>query len=177
MAQERQNRKYDDLTVFWVRRDTECGECGEELGRGSWITLADDKAYCLSCADLDHLVFLPRGDAALTRRAKKHSTLHAVVLQWSRTRKQDERQGLLVEEAALDQAEVECLADADVREQRRLRNAERRESRFVGGWMRWRRNGAGAYSTRPLTVADCRERAHQSRLPTSPMVAQLPRSH
>jgi hypothetical protein len=34
---------------------------------------------CLTCADLDHLVFLGAGDAALTRRAKKASTLSAVV--------------------------------------------------------------------------------------------------
>jgi hypothetical protein len=28
-----------------------------------------DRPLCLSCADLDHLIYLPRGDAALTRRA------------------------------------------------------------------------------------------------------------
>jgi hypothetical protein len=34
----------------------------------------------LTCADMDHLVFLPAGGAALTRRAKKASTLSAVVV-------------------------------------------------------------------------------------------------
>jgi hypothetical protein len=62
-------------------------------------------ALCLACADLDHLWFLPSGDAALTRRAGKYSTLKAVVLKWSRARNRYERQGLLVEEAALHQAE------------------------------------------------------------------------
>jgi len=66
----------------------------------------------MSCADLDHLVFLARGDAALTLRARKHSGLSAVVVRFSRARKRYERQGVLVEEAALDQAEAECLADA-----------------------------------------------------------------
>jgi len=75
---------------------------------------------------LDHLVFLPSGDAAVTRRARKHSTLSAVVLKWSKARKRYERQGLLVEEPALRQAEVECLADEDARAQRRTREAERR---------------------------------------------------
>jgi hypothetical protein len=89
--------------------------------------LVNNNALCLSCADLDHLVFLSRGDAALTRRAKKHSKLYAVVVQWSRTRKQYERQGLLVEEEALDRAEQECLADTDLREARRQREAEKRE--------------------------------------------------
>ncbi len=116
-----------DLKVFISSRDSTCDECGEELGRRAWITLDQDKgALCLACADLEHLVFLPAGDAALTRRARKHSRLSAVVLKWSRARKRYERQGLLVEEAALDQAEQECLADSEVRARRREREAERR---------------------------------------------------
>ena len=87
-----------DLKVFITTSDSSCSECGEQLGRHAWITLAENKgALCLSCADLDHLVFLPSGDAALTRRAGKYSTLSAVVLKWSRARKRYERQGLLVE--------------------------------------------------------------------------------
>jgi hypothetical protein len=83
-------------------------------------------AHCLTCADLDHLTFLPPGDATLTRRARKYSTLAAVVLKWSRARKQYERQGLLVEEQALERAEAECLNDAEARARRRAREAERR---------------------------------------------------
>src|SRR5688572_5001929 len=91
-----------DLKVFISTRESTCGECGEELGRHAWITLAGERgALCLACADLDHLVFLPAGDVALTRRARKHSVLAAVVLKWSGARKRYERQGLLVEEAAL----------------------------------------------------------------------------
>ena len=55
----------------------------------------------MSCAHMDHLVFLPRGDAGLTRRAKQASALSAVVVRWSPARKRYERQGILVEEAAL----------------------------------------------------------------------------
>jgi hypothetical protein len=89
----------NEIRVFISHRESICGECGENLGTKAWITLIEDKgALCLSCADLDHLVFLPAGDAALTRRAKKLSTLSAVVLEWSRSRKRYERQGLLVEE-------------------------------------------------------------------------------
>jgi len=83
-------------------------------------------ALCLSCADLDHLIFLPAGDPALTRRARKHSILSAVVLKWSRARKRYERQGLLVEEQAIERAEAESLADSEVRARRREREAERR---------------------------------------------------
>ena len=55
-----------DLKVFITTQDSTCDECGENLGRHAWITLAQEKgALCLACADLDHLVFLPAGDAAL----------------------------------------------------------------------------------------------------------------
>jgi hypothetical protein len=116
-----------ELKVFISTQDSSCGECGEKLGRKAWITLDDDKgALCLSCADLDHLIFLPAGDAALTRRARKYSTLSTVVLQWSRARKRYERQGMLVEAEALAQAEQECLADSEARARRREREADRR---------------------------------------------------
>lgn len=82
---------------------------------------------CLSCADLDHLVFLPSGDMALTIRAKKYSKIYAVVLQWSKARKRYERQGLLVQDEAIEKAEQECLSDADMRERRRIRENEWRE--------------------------------------------------
>lgn len=117
-----------DLKVFITTTEASCSECGEELGRSAWITLVENRgALCLSCADLDHLVFLPSGDAALTRRARKHSTLSAVVLRWSRARKRYERQGLLVEAKALEHAEEECLSDSEARARRRQREAERRE--------------------------------------------------
>ncbi len=126
----------EELKVFISTRESTCDDCGEDLGPKAWITLTKDQgASCLSCADLDHLVFLPSGDAALTRRAQKHSTLAAVVLTWSRARQRYERQGLLVEAQALEKAEEECLADGEVRIRRREREAVRREEldrQYVG---------------------------------------------
>ena len=120
--------KSDDLKVLIASRETTCDECGRKLGRHAWIVLQGEKgALCLSCADLDHLVFLPPGDAALTRRARKHSRLSAVVLKWSRSRGRCERQGLLVENEALERAERECEADAGQRERRRTQALLRRE--------------------------------------------------
>src|SRR5215510_16310272 len=120
--------KNPDLKVFISARESSCDECREKLGSRAWITLVGERgALCLSCADLDHLVFLQPGNAALTRRARKHSTLSAVVLKWSRARNRYERQGILVEEQALEKAEEECLADSEVRERRREREAVRRE--------------------------------------------------
>jgi hypothetical protein len=80
--------KSEEIKVFISNRESKCDECGKELGRKAWITLDRDKGWlCLTCADLDHLTFLPAGDAAVTRRARKHSALSAVVLKWSRARK------------------------------------------------------------------------------------------
>jgi hypothetical protein len=81
---------------------------------------------------MDHLVFLGSSDAALTRRTRKHSGLSAVVVRFSRARKRYERQGVLIECAALERAEVECLADEDLRARRREREGERRASENVG---------------------------------------------
>ena len=120
--------KKQDITVFITTSAATCEECGEALGRSAWIHLTPEKgALCLACADLDHLQFLPTGNATLTRRARKLSGLSAVVLRFSRARRRYERQGLLVEEAALEAAEEACLADADVRAARRERAAARRE--------------------------------------------------
>lgn len=115
----------DDILVFEVVRDSACAECGEGLGRGRFLRLEQERALCLHCADLAHLVFLPRGDAALTRRASRYSALHAVVVRFSRARNRYERQGVLVEESALARAEQECLADSDARARARERRAER----------------------------------------------------
>jgi hypothetical protein len=115
-----------EIVVFSIVRESTCAECGAELGKGSFLRMEKERPLCMACADLDQLVFLPSGDTALTRRARKHSTLDAVVVRFSRTRGRYERQGVLVEEAALAQAERECLADADARERARERAQERR---------------------------------------------------
>src|SRR5215470_14512671 len=118
--------KNPDLKVFIATRESSCDECGEKLGSRAWITLVGERgALCLSCADLDHLVYLQPGNAALTRRARKHSTLSAVVLKWSRARKRYERQGVVVEENGLGCAEAECVTDGEVRARGREPESER----------------------------------------------------
>lgn len=106
-------------------KDFTCAGCGEVFG--DLLTMDDAGPLCMACADLDELVFLPRGDAALTRRAKKASALSATVVRWSRARKRYERQGLLVEEAALAAAEESCLADEEARLRQRERYRARQE--------------------------------------------------
>jgi hypothetical protein len=120
---ERQSRPPELLVISPVK-DFTCSACGRE--GGSWLMMEDSGPVCMSCADMDHLVFLPSGDTALTRRAKAASRLSAVVVRFSRARRRYERQGILVEEAALEQAEQECLADQEVRARQRERDAQRR---------------------------------------------------
>ena len=69
--------KPPDLVVIMPVKDWVCARC---TGTGDLLTMDDAGPLCMTCADLDHLVFLGAGDAALTRRAKKASVLSAVVV-------------------------------------------------------------------------------------------------
>jgi hypothetical protein len=120
---ERQSRAPELVVVSPITPWT-CASCS---GTGSFLMMDDVGPLCLTCADLGHLVFLPSGDAALTRRAKKASTLSAVVVRFSRTRGRYERQGVLVEEEALAAAEEACRADAEARRRRGVDRATARE--------------------------------------------------
>ena len=82
-----------ELVVFDIYKDSQCSECKAEMPKGSFLAMEAERPLCLECADLDHLVYLPRGDATLTRRARKYSTLSAVVVRFSRARGRYERQG------------------------------------------------------------------------------------
>lgn len=118
-----QTAKPPDLVVIQPLNAWSCTSCE---GTGDLLIVEEPGPLCLTCTDLDHLVFLPAGDATLTRRARKASALSAVVVRFSRTRKRYERRGVLVEEDALADAERRCLADADARARRREREAARR---------------------------------------------------
>ena len=121
--------KLPDLVVIEkVSEEGNCGECGVELTKGSRLVMEKGRPLCLGCADLDHLEFLPAGDTALSRRARKYSSLSAVVIRSARTRRRYERQGLLVSPAAVARAEAECAADAPERAARRAVAAVARQA-------------------------------------------------
>ncbi|MFD9908206.1 DUF2293 domain-containing protein [Streptomyces sp. NPDC059063] len=112
------------LVVVKPLKRKRCAEC--RAGPLSLLVPEDGGPRCLDCADLGHLVYLPRGDTALTRRSREGSALSAVVVRLNRRKSRYERQGVLVEEAALARAEELCLADAEARARRRARDAARR---------------------------------------------------
>jgi hypothetical protein len=112
--------------VFQILRDSRCSECETELDEGSLLFMEAEQPLCLACARLDDLEYLPADDAALTPRAAKYSGRTAVVVRFSRSRGRYERQGILVEIAALEKAEQECASDADQRAAARKAGAARR---------------------------------------------------
>ena len=124
----------ESLLVIMARRSWTCAVCGSERHPGQMLRMEDVGPVCLACSDLNHLEFLPSGNIALTRRSTRASRLTAVVVRWSSARKRYERQGILAEPAAIEQAEAECLDDAEARARQRARAAERRQGtdeRFV----------------------------------------------
>ncbi|HEV2690222.1 MAG TPA: DUF2293 domain-containing protein, partial [Bryobacteraceae bacterium] len=122
---ERQS-KAPDPVVFEIVRDSQCSECGTELPSDSFLYMEGGQPLCLACARMGDLEYLPAGDAALTRRATKYSGRKAVAVRFSRSRGRYERQGILVEPAALEKAEQECTLDADARAKARARGAASR---------------------------------------------------
>ncbi len=119
--------KAPEPVVFQIIRDSVCSECGGELPRDSLLSMESGQPLCLPCARLEDLEFLASGDAALTRRSAKYSGRKAVVVRFSKSRGRYERQGILVEKAALEKAEAECLEDADERASQRARAAVQRQ--------------------------------------------------
>jgi hypothetical protein len=98
---EKANRAPELVVVVPLKDAWTCHRCGKS---GDLLMMENGGPACLACVGLDDLEFLPAGDALVTRRAKANSARCAVVVRFSRTRRRYERQGLLVEPAALADA-------------------------------------------------------------------------
>ncbi|MFB1295730.1 hypothetical protein ACAG24_009465 [Mycobacterium sp. pW049] len=83
-----------------------CANCG-----GIHDLILDDSGLCLDCAGLGHLVFLPSGAAALTRRTEKAAPVSAVVI---RANTRNTRHGIIADQRAIELAAVECLPDGQL---------------------------------------------------------------
>ncbi len=70
------------LLVVQPLRKRHCADC--RRGPLPLVVVEGGIPRCLDCVDLGHLVFLPRGDTALTRRAREESGLSAVVVRFNR---------------------------------------------------------------------------------------------
>ena len=60
-----QGNQNDEIVVFSIVKPSVCSECGSELTKGSFLKMEKENPLCLECADLDHLVYLQKGDVAL----------------------------------------------------------------------------------------------------------------
>jgi hypothetical protein len=104
--------KSSEPVVYIIVNESKCSQCKKEMPKGSFLMMDADNPYCMACTSYKDFIFLPSGDALLTRRAKKYSSPSAVVVvKFSRTRKRYERQGLLVTEEALQKAQDELEVD------------------------------------------------------------------
>lgn len=105
--------KSKDPSVFALSRSSRCFSCDKKLAVNDLVQLEpkddDNEVFCLTCAKLDHLQVLPSGNAKITRLAKKYSQTRFLIMKWSDTWKCYERQGLLVEAAALERARKESV--------------------------------------------------------------------
>jgi len=104
-------RQAPELVVYWILRQSNCSKCGTELHAGSLLLLEGGNPLCMECAGMDDLIYVPAGNAKLTRRIKKYSSRSAVVVKFSRARKRYERQGILADKEAVNRAESECEAE------------------------------------------------------------------
>jgi len=129
---EKKKNKAPDLVVFQLTTESsECSECAGMIYTNEIFLLEQKQPLCLQCADLDHLEFLPSGNATLTRRARKHSPLSAIVTRFNKRRKRYQRQGILVTAEAIDAAHAQNEGDAEQRAIMRERAAKRREEQDV----------------------------------------------
>src|SRR5262249_33770231 len=105
---EKANRPPELVVIDPHSREWKCHRCG---GSGDLLIMEKPGPACLQCVGLADLVYLPAGNALLTRRVKAKSARFAVVVRFSRSRRRYERRGLLIEAHAL--TEVERARDAE----------------------------------------------------------------
>src|SRR5207237_8567465 len=75
-----------ELIVFSLVRESKCSECNKELWRGEFLFKDGERGLCMTCADLDELVYLPSGNASLSRRPLMLSAHSAPALRFGLAR-------------------------------------------------------------------------------------------
>jgi len=102
------------MDIFLTKKETlKCSACNKRIGLGEAFVAESEKhrGTCFSCSPYVKATFLKPGNAALTRRSKKHSSYCGVVFAWNRRRKRFERRVQYVEAEAILKAQRECEAD------------------------------------------------------------------
>lgn len=123
MATESQN-------IFLSRKEKQiCSRCYNPISKGHKFVAETEKSRgtCFKCSVFRHYSLLPSGNAAMTRRSKKHSARCGVIQEWNQRRKRYERKGQYVEPNAIVLAKEECEADQSKRDAKNIKAAVVRE--------------------------------------------------
>ncbi len=126
-----QNMEAFTRNVYLTKKETlSCQRCKRPVKKGERFVAVSEEARgtCFKCSPYTQAAFLPSGDAAMTRRSKKHSSICGVELAWNQRRKRFERKGQYVEAKAIELAQKECEADADKRAKSNAKAAIKREA-------------------------------------------------
>jgi len=110
--------------IFLSRKEKQiCCICYSIIPKGHQFVAESEKSRgtCFKCSNFRHYGLLPSGNAAMTRRSKKHSARCGVVQEWNQRQKRYERKGQYVEPNAIVLAKTECEAD---QAQRNAKNAK-----------------------------------------------------
>ena len=104
--------------IYLTKKETlSCQRCKRPVKLGEKFVAESEnhKGTCFNCSPYTESTFLEPGDAAMTRRSKKHSNHCGVLYAWNKRRKRFERKGQYVEAKAIELACQECENDADKR--------------------------------------------------------------
>jgi len=100
--------------IYLTKKETlKCSVCKKPVpfGKAYVAETENHRGTCFSCSPFVKSAFLKPGNAALTRRSKKHSSYCGVLFAWNRRRKRFERKGQYVEAKAITKAQEECAQD------------------------------------------------------------------
>ncbi|UTW66384.1 DUF2293 domain-containing protein [bacterium SCSIO 12643] len=115
--------------VYVTKKETlSCQRCKRSVRFGEKFVAESEehRGTCFKCSPYVNAAFLEPGDAAMTRRSKKHSSYCGVLYVWNKRRRRFERKGQYVEAVAIELAKKECLADQEKRAKNNAKAAVKR---------------------------------------------------
>ncbi|WP_459212064.1 DUF2293 domain-containing protein [Aquimarina rhabdastrellae] len=118
--------------IFLTKKEKlKCCTCGRSVPKGHpYVAETENhKGTCFYCSPFTNYTLLAPGNAAMTRRSKKHSTLCAVLWEWNARRKRFQRKGQFVEDQAIEKARIECEQDQAIRAEKNKKAAIVREQK------------------------------------------------
>lgn len=117
--------------IYLTKKETlSCERCKRPVRLGEKFVAESEnhRGTCFTCSPYTKSAFLEPGDAAMTRRSKKHSDHCGVLFAWNKRRKRFERKGQYVTAQAIELARKECEADQEKRDAKNEKLTVKREA-------------------------------------------------